>query len=1604
MELLYLDTEADSLGSKAGIETGTTASGAKAGAAVTFLAKKGEYLGGTYSSALAKPLLGEAPGCTIEWTSLDTTRLLGNFHAGSINSLSLSSQTSHMVTASAADESLRVVDFANSTGPCFAVADFRGERRAETANYVDMHPSGNHFAAACEDEALELVMADTGLETVRRIPTKVPHTLPNGTPFVNMHPVSIVKYSHTGHLLAVVTHKLAQIFHMYDYDVNASDCSLKPTLVMALMEHTAPITDIIFSCDDKVIYTSAADGTIYSWELGAEKRHADYMNKSLPATKIVTDDTGFLVAAYTPDLVALKEEARARSALTGSLRSGSVVPPPPVDTTPSRGSRRGSVTSTPPGSRGRRPSATGLGGLSRPMSSSSSSSSMFYGKLEEEGGVKDDYYDDKTKISPQSVLVYWTSDAIDLDYRSATVVNVDGGILSMALGRLDSANRDRVCCLGLHDGCVLVSLLPFPTHIINVATPAPMFTPGTASTGAHSGLPGGSSMPNLDQKWAASASSLPGANGSPLLSTNRRTLNSRVTSPDMNQTAGVAAVNAAAGGGTSDYGATTGGATGGIDGVDAASETLDDGTTAAAPYSASLREKKSYLCEEKCRILQLHSRGVTAVSFSISGLWIFSAGEDGVIYMIATSVRARDLSDVPENSRSLQNNYVITEKEALTSMRARMSEVDQILKDKSRESDRIINKLIEENAVKVAQLETRMKREMEKRDEIIIKTREDMIRTSKNLNKQLTELREGQVREMSELESEYEKRLSKENLYLHKMRQAYDEFVLHARMDMQDFEKEVEKRREGDHHLHIEDLKKQEQQKEGLLAYIEYVKARNQEIISALDGSQSEERQRQKIALEEASRATEHAAQKGLSEIAQLTIEVQKGKHAIGKKEDELMRMSSDIGWANERIKKLETALSESATNLQRQTETAQKWEYRCGEQSQLVHDLERIRKALTSQLHGLRQEVGPEKEKLSQVSDRLQEVDREYELSLHSISEKEGEIIHRGNNITLLQKQVRDLRNTTSQKERALIRAAKVLGEYKFALKEAEFNTVKRTVPEDSMGAGSGTMHLSASVPNLKNALAADGREGNNDGDDSKSQTSGRGHDHPAAVSALASSNAGGGNGKGKNKGKTGAAGTGSELVEVIRRSENMNSSLRRLEEILMPFESGGGVGEIDDETTQALMERERHVLQLHQQVHTLKSSLNNTEETAMIKVKKSLGENLMLLEEVNQMRHRIKKMNQDNQRQKATIDMLHIRMSQAGVDAGKGVGGRTGINESLSGSLHDGTMMMMDGDANINSPHTLGGVKQVGYSNTVSVPSIGKIGAGGASLQLYARDPNDLAFRGAGSQASSEEMYGRAGSGDITLSGYLLAEQSVEGTNNADARNSTNGSVDNYVPPYSSGDPTPETGGGLEGERSGNTMRQPQRLVPPKQQQHKSDALASVNRTSAAASAAIKNNKTQNKTSTGSAVIGNEDSIASLKTADEKIAAIMAENDQKIKEMRDQSSAHEILSYYQHKLSDVEVPPRSAGRNSSNPTPSTSKRGAGERRGGTASKPSSSSRSNTGGASDEEKNGGATGSSSVYRPLGKGNTTALKQGVLNATVQLPEIKHTASGSAGGV
>ena len=187
-----------------------------------------------------------------------------------------------------------------------------------------------------------------------------------------------------------------------------------------------------------------------------------------------------------------------------------------------------------------------------------------------------------------------------------------------------------------------------------------------------------------------------------------------------------------------------------------------------------------------------------------------------------------------------------------------------------------------------------------------------------------------------------------------------------------------------------------------------------------------------------------------------------------------------------------------------------------------------RLRKALTTQLHTLRQELGPKEETLMRVSEKLQETDREYELSLQAIAEKEKLLSQRSENLNLLQKQVRDLRNATSRKEKVLRRAATLLGEYKFSLEQAYFKAEKRTVAAADKLHVDGHQAATTTITTATAAVAADAGKNRR----ASEQKAG------ASASKLSAS-----------------LGGANEVVEIIAQNDGMKSALKRLSDVLTPF-----------------------------------------------------------------------------------------------------------------------------------------------------------------------------------------------------------------------------------------------------------------------------------------------------------------------------------------------------------------------------------------------------------------------------------------------------------------
>lgn len=119
----------------------------------------------------------------------------------------------------------------------------------------------------------------------------------------------------------------------------------------------------------------------------------------------------------------------------------------------------------------------------------------------------------------------------------------------------------------------------------------------------------------------------------------------------------------------------------------------------------------------------------------------------------------------------------------------------------------------------------------------------------------------------------------------------------------------------------------------------------------------------------------------------------------------------------------------------------------------------------MISQLHSLREEVGPKEIQIIKMTEKLNELEKQYEKSLKAISEKEQHLQQNSTMVHLLHKQVRELRTTLIQRESSLKRAAKLLDEFKYSLQQARFASRKVTLPHGYDGGIGGGDHSAASI-----------------------------------------------------------------------------------------------------------------------------------------------------------------------------------------------------------------------------------------------------------------------------------------------------------------------------------------------------------------------------------------------------------------------------------------------------------------------------------------------------------------------------------------------------------
>jgi hypothetical protein len=133
-------------------------------------------------------------------------------------------------------------------------------------------------------------------------------------------------------------------------------------------------------------------------------------------------------------------------------------------------------------------------------------------------------------------------------------------------------------------------------------------------------------------------------------------------------------------------------------------------------------------------------------------------------------------------------------------------------------------------------------KEIQKREETIILSRKDYLALKNSMKEEIEVVKKKCQNEINELEITYEKKFSHESLYLEKMKQAYDEYAVNTRLDLNELNEETKQKLESMELQKNIALSEAEYQKTTMLKYFEFISLRHKEILQALEDKQVEER------------------------------------------------------------------------------------------------------------------------------------------------------------------------------------------------------------------------------------------------------------------------------------------------------------------------------------------------------------------------------------------------------------------------------------------------------------------------------------------------------------------------------------------------------------------------------------------------------------------------------------------------------------------------------------------------------------------------------------------------------------------------------------------
>lgn len=153
--------------------------------------------------------------------SIDPKSVLMSHHSGAITTLATAQRLNLLVSHSTTDKLIRVWQYRMAHNEVLMDHSYSRTDKLDAPLCLDSHPSGRLLALGCDNDVQECVIADDGLVSVRRYPTRVAVADAQGQPFANYSSVGIVVYSNGGHMLAAATGKSVQVFHVNQLDFSS---------------------------------------------------------------------------------------------------------------------------------------------------------------------------------------------------------------------------------------------------------------------------------------------------------------------------------------------------------------------------------------------------------------------------------------------------------------------------------------------------------------------------------------------------------------------------------------------------------------------------------------------------------------------------------------------------------------------------------------------------------------------------------------------------------------------------------------------------------------------------------------------------------------------------------------------------------------------------------------------------------------------------------------------------------------------------------------------------------------------------------------------------------------------------------------------------------------------------------------------------------------------------------------------------------------------------------------------------------------------------------------------------------------------------------------